>query len=268
MLNWIHFILILGATQGFFLSVLLFHKHRKANANRYLSAMMFLYSVILVHLVLDEQDFYTSFPFVKYLIETLPFLIGPMHYLYARSLIRLKKFSFKILFLHALPAIIYLLYRIYYVLTIDHALKGLASNPDYIFYNWAINIQGLTYMIFTLGLIRRYTRSLKNMFAALDKVKLDWLRNITLLMTFLLLTFFLENFLFLLDINFSHFFNLTSALFAVSVYVLGYMGLSRSEVFSLPEISQPIEQLSEIESENSSRGYQKSGLTDERAQKY
>lgn len=268
MLNWIHFILILGATQGFFLSVLLFHRHRKAYANRYLSVMMFLYSVILVHLVLDEQNFYSSFPFVKYVIETLPFLIGPLHYLYARSLIRIKRFSLKVLFLHALPALIYLLYRIYYVLAIDHVLKGLASNPDYIFYNWAINVQGLTYMCLTLRLIRKYTHSLKNMFSALEKVKVDWLQNITLLMTFLLLTFFLENFLFLLEINFSHFFNLTSTLMAVSVYALGYMGLSRSEVFSLPGISHSIEQLSEIENKNSFQGYQKSGLTNERAQKY
>lgn len=229
---------------------------------------MLMFSIILIHLVLDELDFYTSIPFVKHLIETLILLLCPMFYFYAQSLIRNKHFKFKILILHAIPALIYLAYRILFNLFGFEVIDGDERNPVYMIYNWTINIQGLIYMLIILVMIKKYNHSLKDMFATLDKVKLNWLRNITLLMTFLLLIFFFENFLFLIDINFSNFFNLTSAIIAVSVYALGYMGLYRSDVFSLPEISRPISQLPKIGNEKESTGYQKSGLSSEKAQKY
>jgi len=266
--NWIHFILILGAVQGFFLTILIFHKHGKLHANRFLSSIIFIFSLILIHLVLDETNFYASIIFVKYTIETLPLMIGPMHYLYAWALMHNKKYSLKMLTFHALPAIIYLVYRMFYLLLDFDFAESPERSPDYVLYNWVINFQGLVYMIFTLRLINKYTHSLKDMFAALEKVKLTWLRNITLLMTFLLLIFFTENFLFLMDVNFSNFFNLTSSIMAISVYALGYMGLSRSEIFESPEISKPISQLPEIGEQNRSTAYQKSGLSEEKAQKY
>ena len=55
---------------------------------------------------------------------------------------------------------------------------------------------------------------------------------------------------------------------AISVYALGYMGLSRSEIFESPEISKPISQLPEIEEQKKTIAYQKSGLAEEKAQKY
>jgi len=224
-----------------------------------------MYSVILVHLVLDETGFYNSIVLVKYSVETLPLFISPLHYLYARALIQDKRYPFKILILHALPAILYLVFRIASMsLDLEYG-RYQERSLDYIFYNWTINIQGLSYMIFTLLLINRYTNTLKEMFAALEKVKLTWLRNITILMLSLLLIFLTENFLFLFDINFSHFFNLTSVIMAISVYALGYMGLSRSEVFSSSEISTPIKQLYQVDPSNKDASYEKSGLSEEKA---
>lgn len=269
MINWIHLILILGAAQGFFLTILIFHRHHKLYANRFLGGTTGLLSIILLHLLLDELNFYRAIPFVKYAVETLPFFVGPLFYFYARSLISNKKFPVQKLSLHTIPAAGYFIYRLISFIIFASFPKDPKSDPVYEVYNWAITIQGFIYLVLTLSLIKKYTRSLKDMFATLDKVKIDWLRNITLLMLFLLLEFLFENVLFLAGINFSNFYNLTSALLAVTVYALGYMGLSRSEIFVLPEISLPISQLSEIEKQKEKRtGYEKSGLSDEKAKKF
>ena len=268
MVNWVHLILILGAVQGFFLTVLIFHKHRELYANRFLATIILMYSVILVHLVLDETAFYSSIVLVKYSVETLPLFISPLHYLYARALVRKKRYASKMLVLHSLPAILYLVFRIASMAMNLEYSRYEERSLDYIFYNWTINIQGLSYMIFTLLLINSYTKTLKEMFAALERVKLTWLRNITILMLSLLLIFFTENFLFLFDINFSHFFNLTSILMAVSIYALGYMGLSRSEVFSSSEIATPISQLYQVDASDKDASYEKSGLSEEKAEQY
>jgi AraC-like DNA-binding protein len=264
----IHLILILGAAQGFFLTILIFHKYSDLYANRFLGGIMLMMSIILIHLVLDELDVYTSIPLLKYLIETLPLLIGPMHYLYARALMQNEKYSLKVLWPHALPALIYLVYRIFFLLFSSGAYMDGESDPVYIVYNWMINIQALIYMLVVLRMINSYTHSLKDMFAALENVKLTWLRNISLLMTSLLIIFLMENVLFLIHINFSHFFNLTSTIMAVSVYALGYMGVSRSEVFLSQEIATPISQLPQMETATKSAAYEKSGLSEEKAKEY
>ena len=268
MSDWIHLILILGAAQGFFLTILIFHKYSGLYANRFLGSIMLMMSMILIHLVLDELDVYTSIPMLKYSIETLPLLIGPMHYLYARALMRNEKYSLKLLWPHALPALLYLFYRISFLLFSSGAYINGEDDPVYIVYNWMINIQAFTYMLVVLWMINGYTHTLKDMFAALENVRLTWLRNITLLMTFLLLIFLMENVLFLLHVNFSHFFNLTSTIMAVSVYALGYMGVSRSEVLLSMEIATPVSQLPRMENITKSAAYEKSGLSEEKAKKY
>ena len=53
----IDMILLLAAAQGFFLSVLIFHRHRKLYANRFLGTLILGYSLILLHLFLDEIGF-------------------------------------------------------------------------------------------------------------------------------------------------------------------------------------------------------------------
>ena len=97
--------------------------------------------------------------------------------------------------------------------------------------NWLFVTQLLGYMVAVLRLLHRHTVTMKNLFSNIEKVKLIWLRNITYMAGFVSLTFLLENVLVLnnsLDTDYI----ISSVLTGVYVYSMGYMGLSKSEVFS------------------------------------
>ena len=62
-------------------------------------------------------------------------------------------------------------------------------------------------------------------------MRLNWLRNIIIIVGFVWLIFIFENVIYLLDIQLYKIFDMASVFAALLVYSLGYMGLSKSEVF-------------------------------------
>lgn len=162
-----------------------------------------------------------------------------------------------------------------------HEILLLLDNRDaaklsasFVLFNWIVTVQGLVYMAYTVSILKTYGRRIKDVFSTIDKIKLDWLRNMTILMAFAWLAFFTENLLLLLGGNLSNFY-FSSFMVACCVYITGYLGLLKSEVFALPVIAESIRHLPEIELEVSSlkrpfahdKGtkYEKSGLSPEKA---
>jgi len=87
----------------------------------------------------------------------------------------------------------------------------------------------------------------------------------------------IENVLLLAGINLSNYFSLSSVLTAVYVYALGYLGLSKSEIFAEPKIVDSISHLAELSEqsrlenaapESPGQKYEKSGLSEEKAKAY
>lgn len=277
-------ILLLAAAQGLFLTVLIFHKHGRLFANRFLGVLILLYSLILVHLFLSELGYEHTRPLFTALLIGLGFLVSPLHYLYAKFLVRRDRPFRKKDWLHFLPFLLYESYRLrQYVFARDKlfALFGSAKPPvlpaDFIVYNWAVLLQGALYVQFTLRILHGYTRHLKEVFSTLDKIKLDWLRNITFMFAGILAIFLIENVLLLAGINLSNYFGLSSVLAAIYVYALGYLGLSKSEIFAAPQIVASISQLTALSDQNRldkaehefpPQKYEKSGLSEEKATAY
>lgn len=279
--NTLNIILFLAAAQGLLLTVLIFQKHRRLFANRFLASIMFFYSIIIIQLLLTDLEFDRKYPHLMLIPIGLPLLMGPLHYLYAKSLIhswtKIKKEDW----LHALPFIIYELLIIPDYFTPRQELAATMQKIyieglpfKYVIFNWFILIQIMTYMILTILIIKHYSRKIKNVFSTIEKIKLDWLRNVTYMGIFVVTIFFIENMFLLAGINLSHFFNLTSLLFAIFIYIMGYMGLLKSEIFAEPEIAKSISELpklsyqAEKEMDKSHPKYEKSGLSSERAKKY
>jgi YesN/AraC family two-component response regulator len=152
----------------------------------------------------------------------------------------------------------------------DVETEGFPLNQQ--IFNEIIIIQGLAYTIYTLVLIRRYSKRLKEVFSALDKVKLNWLRNITLMALVAIGMFILEVILYFLDLRILEFGQISSFLIAIYVYTLGYWGMLKSEVFLEPSIMNSMNELTrfeqhEIQSEiqAEAKKYEKSGLSEEKA---
>lgn len=264
-------ILLIGSFQGFFLSFLILHKGRKLFANRFLGALLFTFGLTLLALWLSDQGFYLTRPKLMYTLEGIQLIIFPFYYLYAKYLEELSvKFS-KLDLLHFVPFIVYkiLLIPFYFIsqedISVFHSLYSLENYPiQYIIFNWMIIIQGFAYMILVLKITKIYEQHIKEFYSSISQIKLDWLKNSTYLALFITFGFMMENILQQSGIYVSESFGFSSLLAAIYIYTIGYMGLSRSGIFTELVQIKTINSSQNV-NENYNKRYEKSGLSNEKA---
>ncbi|MDT8324707.1 MAG: helix-turn-helix domain-containing protein [Bacteroidota bacterium] len=268
-------VLILGIAQGFFLALLLRRRHWTLYANRMLAALMAMYGIILFNLLLQDVGFYAAYPKLWMLLSGLPLVTGPLHYLYARHLIHPGRRLRTTDLLHALPFFLYKLTELPLLFASDASMQQLLADvagsgiPERFFwFNWSIIAQGTLYMGATLLMLQRHGRGLEQLASGADQLRLTWLRNITLLSMLAWLIFATEYVLYLSGIMLAERFGVSGLFGGVLVYVMGYMGLSRSEVLETPGAASSMEALShfrEEEEDADAPAYARSGLSAERA---
>lgn len=269
-------ILVLGIAQGFFLATLLRRRHWKLYANRMLAALMTVYGVILVNLLLQDIGFHETHPKLWLLLSGLPLVTGPLHFLYARHLIHPARRWRRRDVLHLLPFIAYKLTELPLLFSPDAAVAQLLADvagsgiPERFFwFNWSIIVQGTLYMGATLLMLYRHGRGIEQLVSSAYQLRLTWLRNITLLALLAWMLFCTEYVLYLSGVMLAERFGVSGILGGVLVYVMGYMGLSRSEVLEAPAVSASMEDVSHYredqEEDGSAPAYAKSGLSGDRA---
>jgi len=279
--NVVDVVMVLAASQGVFLAILIFHKHRKIFANRFLGLLMLCFSIILYNLSLSDLGYQARFPRLTLFLIGVPFIAIPLHFLYARYLIHVSdRFTAREL-LHFMPFGLYVLSIVPLLLKSQEAVRMLFRDQDirqlpvvFILFNWTVTAMGLVYMLLTVSMLARYVRRIKNEFSTIDKIKLDWLRNMTVMIAFAWASFFLENMLLLFKINLSNF-TFSSFMVSVFVYAMGYLGLLKTEVFTIPEIADSIRRIPAADEADPGRipgpdpktgiKYEKSGLSPEKA---
>lgn len=82
-LDWLHLITLLGAIQGICLAGALATRRRNRTANRLLAGLMLSFSVYLASVVYHAAGYVRSYPHFFGIAYPLPFLFGPLVYLYA-----------------------------------------------------------------------------------------------------------------------------------------------------------------------------------------
>jgi AraC-like DNA-binding protein len=280
-LSLLDFVILLAVVQAVFLAVLIFYKHRRLYANRFLAILMLCYSVILLHLMLSDKGVSQRYPYLFLFLVGLMFIAFPLHYLYAKYLVNQRNKLDKREWLH------FLLFILYEVSLLPDYLaprekvaeiiaQSQAAHLSFRFqlYNWLLVCQGLSYLLMTLVILKKYNSRIKNVFSTIEKIKLGWLQTITYSVIFLWVIFMAENALYLEGFNLSSF-NLSTFLAAALVCAMGYWGMLRSEAFEDPSVVEAIHQMPEVSSEQKSEGqqkpgikYEKSGLSPELAEKY
>jgi AraC-like DNA-binding protein len=273
-------LLLIGSAQGFFLAVFLLHRHRRLYATRFLAALLFVFSVVLLHLFIADRDWYSAAPRIMLLLSGLSLITGPLHYLYARHLISPARRLLLRDGLHALPYAVYLLAMLpLFLLPADVIIPELFRDPWYgfpwrfIVLNWLLVVQAIAYLVATLLLLFRHERDVCDVFSCIDRVRLVWLRNITFIVLTGWAAFLVENVLLVAGWHSPQWFGLSGILGTVCVYVMGYLGLTASGVFSDPEVDASIREIaakhenhvSANTAQHSAR-YEKSGLSAERAE--
>jgi AraC-like DNA-binding protein len=274
-ISLIDFLLLVAAAQGLFLAVLIFHKHRALYANRFLGSLILLYSCMLLHMAAYDLGLYGTHLVLVPMVVGFAFTMGPLHYFYVKYLTLPGRRFRRRDRLHFIPVLAFEAACVEAFWFHGGRLFGLGGEvmgiqTGMLLLNWVLMIQAAAYMLFSLKILRPYGAAIRGEFSTIDKVRLDWLQAITWMVLAFLGVFFAENVLLLSGINFSNYFNLTSFLMAVYVYVIGYMGLFKSEVFENPSTAVSMRRLMHSGPGESFEGpgekYEKSGLSDERAE--
>lgn len=271
---------ILASAQGVFLAVFIFHKHAKLFANRFLGCLILFYSLIVFDMYLGDSGFYMNFPKVRLFTLPTAFLIAPLLYLYTHYLTSSIDSMEKKDWCHFLTYLSYQIVLFPFLFKSSPNLAALFEQMDQGKMPWqfsiiypVILIQALAYLIISLVLLQRYARRLITVFSSLDHINLAWLRNIIILLSIIVSFFFAEYIFHLFGIHLSKNYQLTSLLAAVSVYVLGYLVLLKSDEFKKPNVTATLRQMPEVAEEqiphkHSSLKYAKSGLSEETAKAY
>jgi AraC-like DNA-binding protein len=251
----IRILLLIGAAQGFLLSLVLFTlKRGNKQANRIMAVIILLFTImILPHTKIEMHNQDTEDLWGQYFIHMLFFIIPPLIYYYVKSLTNI---SFSVTYknlIHLLPFSFFLAVLI---------LLRLLNAPDNllqimgIIMTVIIALQLPLYLFYSIRLLSVHRANIKLSYSYLEKVNLNWLR-------FLLLGQIIIWPLFLLAeiINFQPR-NYIWIFLALFIYLMGYFGLIQPEIF-VGIISNEVKELDNIK-----RKYAKSALTSEMADEY
>ncbi len=271
--------LLLAAGQGFFLSVLIFHKHGKFIPNRFLGSLILGYSIVLFYLMLDEINALEGLDTLRFFFLGIAFLIAPSHYLYAKYLVQNRNTIERKGFIHLSGLVLFELFGIVSLFIAGdvgypHRILDPVDQilPGFVPYNWAVILYTATYLAFILRMLRRHRQEIKSVFSSTEKVRLSWLNNITYMAVGFAAVYSAENILLMSGMEVSNEFDLSSLLIVIYVYAIGYMGFLKTEVFRAPDVAESmntVRVLHDSSDGDSERDkYRKSGLSDIKADEY
>lgn len=285
-LDWLHFVALLGAIQGLFLAAALVVKRRNRTANRLLAAVMLSFSVYLATAVYHAAGFVQVAPHFFGAAYPLPFLYGPLVFLYAVSAAdRTRRFTARDT-LHLLP---------FAAVVLGGLPIYLMSGPEKIaFFQRLQNgdvpqlfrvldplklISGIAYATLTIVFLRRHHEQVKASYSSTERVNLRWLLWLgvaTAAVWALAVVFQVLESAALVRIGRGD--DIVTLGIAVLVYGIGYMGLRQPEVFRYETAEYPVpsplattppaQSLEpEPEPEPAPPRYERSGLSDRQAER-
>jgi AraC-like DNA-binding protein len=248
--NIISIIALAGAAQGIFLTLTLL-AWRKGNrrANTILAVTFAIMSLAMWNTYLNTSGLYRTWTFSIRVYDALRLLTGPLIYLYVREMV-VRPLVWRD-WLHVLPAVVNVVVLIPFFLSSDaekirfmeQTLEGAAQ--DYIIFAALRPWVALVYFALSLRLLREYSRRIRERFASLEVVSLQWLWNIVLGLTAMALLIAVASLWTFRGNVRPNQINHAMAIFAVLwLYGLAYFALQKTIVYSSELrqlLSEPIE---------------------------
>jgi len=181
-------VILLGGLQGLGLAAVLLRRKKDRVANRLLAALVGALSLMLLVGLLEMRWGLSSQPHLLALATPLPFLFGPLLYLYVDALTRpAARFEARWLF-HGLPFaanVLFLLQGFYLKsgpekLAIAQAHLAGGGSPAMRFFEAVQTVQAVGYLFASWAALRRYTRRIEGYFSAVERIDLRWLMGMVL----------------------------------------------------------------------------------------
>jgi AraC-like DNA-binding protein len=274
-LDWIQIAELLGMVQGFLLAAVLLAQSANRTANRLLAALMLSFSLYLGSSVYYGAGLVAAYPHFFGISYPLPWIFGPLVYLYAKAASdrawRLELSDFA----HFIPFALTVLSALPYFMmggAEKVAAYGRLVAGDVPARITVIEptkyLSGIAYSAATILYLRGHRRRIEESYSNTARVNLRWLlwlaagaSGVWVIATVLKLTDFDRR------LREDH----ISLAMAVMVYGIGFMGLRQPEVFRYETAEMPIPQspvespLAAPEPVPATNRYERSGLRDEEA---
>src|SRR5690349_15010558 len=238
-LDWVHLITLLGAIQGVFLAGALVAKRRNRTANRLLAVTMVAFSIYLATSVYHATGYEQVFPHFFGAAHPLPFLFGPLIYLYAvtaadrdrRLTVRdaAHFIPFAVVVIVGLP--IYLMSGPEKLALYSRIVRG-ELPLQLVVANQLKLVSGAIYAPATILFLRRHIERVKDSYSSLERVNLRWLLWLGVAVAGIWLLVVVLNVLEstgIVVLNTGE--DLVALAVAALVYGIGYMGLRQPEIF-------------------------------------
>ena len=175
---------LIGAAQGYFVAFILFRlKRGNHQANSLLAAMVLVVSVILSFSPILIPSVYTAFPFLIRIAEPMRLLIAPLLFLYVTA--QTGGIVNRRSLVHFIPFVVYVVFLMatFYFQPAEEKIKFLTENLAgksqwYNVFLLARSLHFFIYLIFSLRLLRTYSRRIRNEYSSIERINLHWLRNL------------------------------------------------------------------------------------------
>jgi AraC-like DNA-binding protein len=235
---------LLGAVQGILFGVaLLAGKQGNTLSNRLLASLVFVISIFLLGAVLRTTGYDLLLPHLSAVHDPFTFLVGPLFFLYLRTLLTGDMSFPRKTLVHFVPFVICLLYLIpYYLqpvsvkvqeLNLEHQNPGLGD--WYYVRSGLVIITSLVYILWSIVLIRRYIGGVKRVDQRRDAAVMT---TIKFLVGAIVLIWVVGVMRYLFDPTSQT--NLVVPLLgAMTVYGLGYIYLKNPVLSALPKAAVP-----------------------------
>lgn len=232
---------LFAAVQGIFLAfILLIHKKGNRKANRILSLLIALFSVMLLYYVAYWTQLSAKYSWLNGWVEPYPFLFGPIAYYYLIQLER-KKISANT-WLHFIPAIINLVWMAPFIIRNIFGRVELLRNNFFIHSQLIATVQFsliilqlISMIIYALLMMRLVTADkLKlNRYASKEEIlKQSWLKKIVWLFNGFVIAscaYWLLAWTNFINPEFDYMISFAMSLF---IYAVGYLGYRQPEIFN------------------------------------
>ncbi|WP_299258561.1 helix-turn-helix domain-containing protein [uncultured Aquimarina sp.] len=237
-------VLFLGISQGVFLAITLSLVHNKNKpANRVLSFILLIASLMLVGRIFYPRFTGTFFFRVAAFVDTLIFVFGPLLYTYIRRQTFYESPDYKIPWYHFIPAIFHVVFFSWTLIYSSEDIKNMIDKGNFNLIYFIVETIGLLsnilYVFLSYQLIRVYKKEEKNNLSYSPKVQ-------TFLSIFLL---GVSVFLVLWIISYANYFMRLRELYFISynliwisipifIYIVGFFSLKQPEIFRMPIVKK------------------------------
>jgi len=229
-------IFIIGFVQAFFICIILLNKKNKSLSDKILTVWIFIIGLHLLLFYFHYINYNQELPHLLGFLVPLPLVQGPFLLIYVASLINEDQKFNKLFLLHFIPALSY------YILLSPIMLLPASEKLHYVFevlsvktplyfdvFDILVNISGPVYIIWSLIVLKKHYRHIKETFSYTEKINLKWLRNLILGMVIIWIAVLFTNFI---DENIGSTIIFSSV--SLFVFLIGYFGIRQGVIFTDP----------------------------------